>query len=88
MTTTIDGAGRIVIPKAIRRSVGLEPGAEVDVRAVDDVIEIRLCTRDVHLERRGSLLVAVPLTTGPELTQAAVDDTLAEVRFARAEEQP
>lgn len=31
MKTTIDSAGRIVIPKPLRDAVGLEPGTEVDV---------------------------------------------------------
>lgn len=31
MKTTIDAAGRVVIPKRLREEVGLAPGAEVDI---------------------------------------------------------
>ncbi len=40
MSTTIDGAGRLVIPKNIRRRVGLADGGAVDVVERDGVIEI------------------------------------------------
>ncbi|MEY2427105.1 MAG: Antidote-toxin recognition MazE, bacterial antitoxin [Actinomycetota bacterium] len=36
MRTTVDGAGRLVIPKAVRTAVGLRAGSEVDI-AVDGV---------------------------------------------------
>jgi AbrB family looped-hinge helix DNA binding protein len=36
MRTTVDGAGRLVIPKAVRTAVGLREGSEVDI-AVDGV---------------------------------------------------
>lgn len=32
MKTTIDKAGRVVIPAALRERAGLTPGAEIDVR--------------------------------------------------------
>jgi len=31
METTIDGAGRIVVPKALRDRLGLTPGTRVDI---------------------------------------------------------
>ncbi len=31
MITTIDGGGRIVIPKGVRDELGLTPGCEVDI---------------------------------------------------------
>ena len=35
MKTTIDKAGRVVIPAAVRKRAGLEPGAELEVEADD-----------------------------------------------------
>ncbi|HEX2516108.1 MAG TPA: AbrB/MazE/SpoVT family DNA-binding domain-containing protein [Chloroflexota bacterium] len=69
MKATIDGAGRIVIPKEIRRQARLGAGAEVDVRWRDGLIEIEPARQAVRLVRDGPLLVAVadgdtaPLTT-------------------------
>ncbi len=40
MKTTIDAAGRLVIPKKIREEAGLKPGTALDVRVRDGVIEI------------------------------------------------
>jgi len=41
MHTTIDKAGRVVIPAAIRRRAGLEPGSELEIRLDEDGIRIR-----------------------------------------------
>ena len=39
MKSTIDGAGRLVIPKPMRERLGLEPGDEVEVQlALDGVL--------------------------------------------------
>lgn len=43
MRTTIDNAGRVVIPAAIRARAGLLPGTEIEI-VVDDV-SIRLLRR-------------------------------------------
>ena len=40
MKATIDAAGRLVIPKRIRREAGLESGAELEIRFEDGRIEI------------------------------------------------
>ena len=42
MRTTIDSAGRIVVPKAIREELALYGGQEVEVTAVDGRIEIEV----------------------------------------------
>ena len=71
MKTTIDKAGRVVIPAAIRAMAGLRPGTELDV--VMDEGSIRL-VRNVpgpKLERVGKLLVARPRV--PAKDRPAVD---------------
>jgi AbrB family looped-hinge helix DNA binding protein len=75
MTTTMDPAGRLVIPAEIRREAALEPGTPLDVRWRDGVIEIEPRPLAVALERRGRLLVARPSTRVPRLRAAAVERT-------------
>jgi AbrB family looped-hinge helix DNA binding protein len=60
MKTTIDKAGRVVIPAPIRMRAGLRPGTELDV-IVDDV-SVRLIRRvpGPRLVRVGRRLVARP----------------------------
>jgi len=60
MRATIDNAGRLVIPKEIRREAGLKPGLSLDVRWENGKIAITPAPLPVRLERRGRLLVAVP----------------------------
>ena len=60
MRTTIDSAGRLVVPKAMREAMRLEPGRAVDIVFTDGRLEIELAPAKVHVERRGSLPVLVP----------------------------
>ncbi len=60
MNTTIGSAGRLVIPREIRREAGLRPGMPVEVRWRAGRIEIEPLPLPVKLVRRGRLLVAVP----------------------------
>jgi AbrB family looped-hinge helix DNA binding protein len=59
MRTTIDGAGRVVVPKPLREELGLTPGTEIAIEAVDGRLEITVPSR-VHVEegRHGPRLVA------------------------------
>lgn len=41
MRSTIDSAGRVVLPKALRDRLGLVGGSELDIVEVDGVIEIK-----------------------------------------------
>ncbi|MBI3918963.1 MAG: AbrB/MazE/SpoVT family DNA-binding domain-containing protein [Betaproteobacteria bacterium] len=84
MKTTIDGAGRLVIPKEIRREARLVPGAPLEVRWRDGRIEIEPAPAPVRLERRGRLLVAVPRKKLPKLTQETVEQTRARLLEERA----
>lgn len=82
MVTTMDKAGRIVIPKAVRAEARLEPGAAVEIRVVSGRIEIEPVPVKVSLEQHGHLVVAVPRQQQPVLKQSMVEDTTAEVRIA------
>jgi AbrB family looped-hinge helix DNA binding protein len=83
MRTTIDGAGRLVIPKEIRRGAGLKPGMELDVRLRDGVIEIEPAPVPTQLVRRGHLLVAVAEGDVEPLTVEQVDRIRVEMERER-----
>ena len=56
MRTTIDKAGRLVIPKELRERVGLGPG-EVEVRVEGAALRIEPLASDRLIERNGRLTV-------------------------------
>jgi AbrB family looped-hinge helix DNA binding protein len=80
MRSTIDGAGRIVVPKAIRDEVGLGAGQAVDIRARGGVVEIEPAATPVRLVERDGVVVAEAERPLPELTAELVRDTLERVR--------
>jgi AbrB family looped-hinge helix DNA binding protein len=55
MSVTIDGAGRIVIPKALRERAGLVPGVELLIELDGTGIHIEPAA-GVGLEQRGRFL--------------------------------
>lgn len=73
MRTTIDAAGRLVIPKEIRTKAGLEPGMPLEVRLCDGIIEIEPVAVAMRLERRGHALVVVPEEPMEPLTHEDVE---------------
>ena len=79
----MDRAGRLVLPKAIRREARIEAGAELEVRVRDGRIEIEPAPLDVEIRKRGRLTVAVPRRPVPPLTTEDVAATLASVRRRR-----
>ena len=83
MKTTIDIAGRIVIPREVRREAGIQAAMAVEVRCQDGRIEIEPAPIAVTLARRGRLLVAEPQAPTPPLSNAEVERTLAAVRGER-----
>lgn len=83
MKTTIDAAGRVVIPKEIRQKAGLRSGMELDVRWHDGRIEIEPVAVPIRLRRQGRLLVAFPEEDIEQLTA----DTVEATRRALADER-
>lgn len=82
MKTTIDGAGRMVIPKPIREMAGLKAGASVEVRYQDGRIEIEPAVARVELVKKGRFLVA-RAPGAPTLTHEEVNRTIRQVRDGR-----
>ena len=86
MKTTIDSAGRLVIPKEIRRQAGLRPGMELEVRWADGQIEIEPRLLPVRLVQQGPLLVAVADGEAEPLTNEMVEEIRESLRRERAGE--
>jgi AbrB family looped-hinge helix DNA binding protein len=80
MKTTIDAAGRIVVPKPLRLALGLRPGQPLEIRAGDGRLEIEIAPTPMQLKKRGKGVVAVPERTLPPLTAEQVRETLERVR--------
>lgn len=82
MKTTMDAAGRLVIPKPIRSAAGLKAGMELEIECRDGKIEIEPAHIPVRLVRKGSVLVA-HAAEAPALTQKEVNSVLRDVRERR-----
>ena len=81
MQTTIDKAGRVVIPKAMRDELGLAGGSEVDITLVDGRLQIEPVPVRMWLERSAEgYLVARTDRPMPPLTQELVRERLERIR--------
>ena len=80
MKTTIDAAGRVVIPKVLRDRLGLIGGRAVEVREREGRLEIDALPTPMKLVRRGQMRVAVPGRKLPPLTDEIVRDTIDRIR--------
>ena len=80
MKATIDAAGRIVVPKALRQMLGLRPGQALEIRAGDGRLEIEIAPTPMRLQKKGRSVVAVPNVRLPPLTAQQVRDTLERTR--------
>ena len=85
MISTMDKAGRIVIPKTIRSRAGLRAGAPLEIRLRAGRIEIEPAPRAVELKSRGGFLVAEATDAAPPLTAEEVRRTLDDLRTRPAE---
>lgn len=58
MKTTIDGAGRVVVPKVLRDRLGLTPGSTVDVSPYGAGLQLMPVSRTARLRTVRGALVA------------------------------
>jgi AbrB family looped-hinge helix DNA binding protein len=84
MKTTIDHAGRLVIPKDIRRESGIKPGMPLEVRWEKGAIAITPAPLAIKLERKGRLLVAVPTKDTSRLSSDTIERTGKTLRKERS----
>ena len=80
MKATLDNAGRLVVPKALRLALGLKAGQTLEIRAGDGKLEIEVAPTPMRLKKRGKGVVAVPQQELPALTAEQVRETLDRVR--------
>jgi len=80
MKTTIDKAGRVVIPAAVRAQVGLAPGAELEVVVDDGSIRLTRAVPRPKLVRIGNRLIARPTAHPKRLPAVDVAKLIEEER--------
>lgn len=80
MKTTIDAAGRVVIPKSMRERLGLVGGRVVEIREREGSIEIEPAPTPMRLVKGARGPVAVPVEPLPALTDEIVRATLERTR--------
>ena len=82
MRTTIDKAGRVVIPKRLREELGVRGGDEIEIGTVEDgVAELRRARREIKLVRGPNGLLHA--TGGPGLDAEQVRDLIERERHER-----
>ncbi|HEV8657911.1 MAG TPA: AbrB/MazE/SpoVT family DNA-binding domain-containing protein [Thermoanaerobaculia bacterium] len=83
MRTTIDSAGRIVIPKEIRAAAGLEGPAEVEIEERNGIVEIKPAPAKVKIVQHGKVWVIEHEDGVPPLTLEQVNAIRDELRNRR-----
>ena len=68
MVATIDAGGRIVVPKALRDSLGLRAGTRLEVTERDGVLVIQPMPVPMQMVERSNGPVVEPLEPLPTLT--------------------
>ncbi len=72
MRITIDSAGRVVIPKALRDAAAITPATPLEVRFRDGRLEIEPAPLDVEISAKRGVAVATTAENVPVLTADAV----------------
>lgn len=77
---TLDKAGRIVLPKAIRDELNLSPGDSLDLNTSGERISLQPIRPEPTLRKERGVWVS---HTGQRLSAAVVDDVVRKVREER-----
>jgi AbrB family looped-hinge helix DNA binding protein len=83
MNITIDAAGRVVVPKAIRDQAGLRPNVPLEIRVRDGRIEIEPAPRQVTRIKKGRISVATAAKT-----EKLSAETVREIQRSLRDRQP
>jgi AbrB family looped-hinge helix DNA binding protein len=86
MSSTIDGAGRIVIPKALRDRAGLAAGTRVDFHYRDGSIEISPAETDGVWETHRGINFPTPPIDAGDLTVEQIREVIDAGLYDRAEQ--
>ncbi len=74
MQTTVDAAGRLVIPKAMREAIGLAGGGAIDISVYGTGLQITPSGRTAALRRvDGHLVVDAPEAFTDEILFGLID---------------
>jgi AbrB family looped-hinge helix DNA binding protein len=76
MRVTIDGVGRIVIPKPMRDVLGIDGPTELELTERDGALELTVPYIKAHLEERDGFTVIVPDEPVPTLTTEMVREEI------------
>jgi len=77
---TLDKAGRVVLPKAVRDELELSPGDVLELESSDEQMTLRPLRGTAQLRRKHGVWV---FRSGEPLSEATVRKTLREVRRER-----
>jgi len=80
MKTTIDRAGRVVIPAIIRKKAGIKPGTKLEIVSDDIAIRLFPTASPPKLVRRGRRLVAKATEKLKELPEVDLASLVEEER--------
>lgn len=80
---TLDRAGRLVLPKALRDELHLSPGDTLDLSSKGDEVTLRPRRAATPLQRERGVWV---LRTGKPLTGAETNEALRNIRDSRHRE--
>jgi AbrB family looped-hinge helix DNA binding protein len=80
MKTTIDAAGRLVVPKSLREQFHLVPGSELEIEPTSDGVIIRPAERGPALVSRKGVLVH----HGPQVSEIDIAGFVRRERESRA----
>ena len=79
-TVTLDKAGRVVLPKALRDELRLEPGDTLELESAGDTVSLRPLRSPTPLRRERGVWV---FRTGSKLTAQATGKVMREMREER-----
>ncbi|HWZ32057.1 MAG TPA: AbrB/MazE/SpoVT family DNA-binding domain-containing protein [Bryobacteraceae bacterium] len=87
MRTTIDRAGRVVIPKALRERAGIAPGTQVELREIDGVIQLIAPRPQGRIVNEDGVWVWESAPGTPPITQEQIDEAIEELREGRLRDE-
>lgn len=82
MTTILSSKGQVVLPRAVRSKLGLQPGTQFDVSTSGEKVvlvpRIRLGMAKLVRDRKTGLPTLIPPRGTPAMTSEAVREALAD----------
>lgn len=82
-TVTLDKAGRVVIPKSLRKELHLEPGGTLELESEGERVTLRPVRSGSPMRREHGVWI---FRGGRKITAATTDKVLQELRQARDRE--